>query len=292
MNLSEAITKEIKRKLPIYITISKINNEMGIRKSESNAKEYTEKQKEKQRLILEIKEESKKGKSARNIASEYGVDRRTVAKYINIVDIEETSVYNSSNRNYSYLDLYKDEIIKLLSNTDNISAIYRKLKEKGVALTYSTLKHFISKIKNNNEENYNINKEVNIKNSRNEIIKYIFDWKYKEELNNNIDDIIDKYPIIKTYKIFYQKFRRNLTNLNTLAFVSLIYSNYEDECINKFISSLKTDWEAVLNAASCNISNGITEGSVNKIKQIKRDMYGRAGLELLRKKVIYQSLFY
>ena len=249
MNLSEAITKEIKRKLPIYITISKINNEMGIRKSESNAKEYTEKQKEKQRLILEIKEESKKGKSARNIASEYGVDRRTVAKYINIVDIEETSVYNSSNRNYSYLDLYKDEIIKLLSNTDNISAIYRKLKEKGVALTYSTLKHFISKIKNNNEENYNINKEVNIKNSRNEIIKYIFDWKYKEELNNNIDDIIDKYPIIKTYKIFYQKFRRNLTNLNTLAFVSLIYSNYEDECINKFISSLKTDWEAVLNAA-------------------------------------------
>ncbi len=292
MNLSEAITKEIKRKLPIYITISKINNEMGIRKSESNAKEYTEKQKEKQRLILEIKEESKKGKSARNIASEYGVDRRTVAKYINIVDIEETSVYNSSNRNYSYLDLYKDEIIKLLSNTDNISAVYRKLKEKGVALTYSTLKHFISKIKNNNEENYNINKEVNIKNSRNEIIKYIFDWKYKEELNNNIDDIIDKYPIIKTYKIFYQKFRRNLTNLNTLAFVSLIYSNYEDECINKFISSLKTDWEAVLNAASCNISNGITEGSVNKIKQIKRDMYGRAGLELLRKKVIYQSLFY
>ncbi|WP_243473966.1 transposase [Schnuerera ultunensis] len=39
------------------------------------------------------------------------------------------------------------------------------------------------------------------------------------------------------------------------------------------------------------LSNGVTEGNVNKIKQIKRDMYGRASYELLRKKVIYQSLF-
>ncbi|WP_157752608.1 transposase [Schnuerera ultunensis] len=49
--------------------------------------------------------------------------------------------------------------------------------------------------------------------------------------------------------------------------------------------------QAVINAISCNISNGVAEGNVNKVKQIKKDMYGRASYELLRKKVIYQSLF-
>lgn len=76
-----------------------------------------------------------------------------------------------------------------------------------------------------------------------------------------------------------------------MCFLNLLNSTYEEECINKYILSLKKDWEAVINAASIGLSNGIIEGNVNKIKQIKRDMYGRASHELLRKKVIYQSLF-
>ena len=93
------------------------------------------------------------------------------------------------------------------------------------------------------------------------------------------------------YKAFYRRFKEYLINLNTLCFVNLISSKYEGKCINKFITSLKTDFEAVINAASYGISNGITEGNVNKLKQIKRDMYGRASYKLLRQKVIYQSLF-
>jgi transposase len=33
-------------------------------------------------------------------------------------------------------------------------------------------------------------------------------------------------------------------------------------------------------------SNGPTEGHVNRIKMIKRQMYGRASLDLLRKRVL------
>ena len=107
-----------------------------------------------------------------------------------------------------------------------------------------------------------------------------------------MDEIFNKYPKLKTYKTFYQRFKDYLTTLNTLCFINLLSCKHDDNCINKFISSLKIDWEAVLNAASYPINNGVTEGNVNKIKQIKRDMYGRAGYELLRKKVIYQSLFF
>lgn len=37
---------------------------------------------------------------------------------------------------------------------------------------------------------------------------------------------------------------------------------------------------------------GQLEGQINKLKTIKRQMYGRAGFELLRKQVILHSVYY
>lgn len=293
MNLSEAISKEIKSKIPMYINITSVRSEAINIDSKDVKIEYTDKQKEKQKLILEIKRESAKGKSDRSIAKEYEIDRRTVTKYINITDVAGASVYNTTNRSYSYLDPYKDEIMKLYSINQNASEVYRVLKGREISLTYSNLKHYISKIKDSDmtAENNGIKSQEIKKISRSQIIKYIFSWKYNEEINIYINEILEIYPLLNLYKMFYQRFKEYLVNLNTLCFVNLISSKYEDSCINKFIASLKTDLEAVINAASYGISNGITEGSVNKIKQIKRDMYGRANYELLRKKVLYQSSF-
>ena len=36
-------------------------------------------------------------------------------------------------------------------------------------------------------------------------------------------------------------------------------------------------------------SNGQTEGQVNKLKLLKRSMYGRANLDLLRLRVLYRA---
>ncbi len=46
------------------------------------------------------------------------------------------------------------------------------------------------------------------------------------------------------------------------------------------------DIDAVENGINMRWSNGAIEGHVNRIKSIKRQMYGRASFELLRKKVI------
>jgi transposase len=46
------------------------------------------------------------------------------------------------------------------------------------------------------------------------------------------------------------------------------------------------DIEAVKNAIRSEFSNGIIEGVINKIKVIKRVMYGRCSFELLRMKVM------
>ena len=53
-----------------------------------------------------------------------------------------------------------------------------------------------------------------------------------------------------------------------------------------FANGIKQDIAAVANALSLPWSNGQTEGQVNRLKLIKRQMYGRANFDLLRKRVI------
>jgi len=55
-----------------------------------------------------------------------------------------------------------------------------------------------------------------------------------------------------------------------------------------FASGLIQDLDAVRNALLLPWSNGQVEGQINRIKLIKRQMYGRAGFDLLRKCVLCQ----
>jgi len=44
--------------------------------------------------------------------------------------------------------------------------------------------------------------------------------------------------------------------------------------------------DAVMNALTYPWSNGRVEGYINKLKLLKRQMYGRAGIELLRRRFL------
>ncbi|QPC81672.1 transposase [Phototrophicus methaneseepsis] len=56
-----------------------------------------------------------------------------------------------------------------------------------------------------------------------------------------------------------------------------------------FAQSLQQDYDAVRAALSTDWSNGQTEGQVHRLKLLKRQMYGRANLDLLRIRVCYES---
>ena len=53
-----------------------------------------------------------------------------------------------------------------------------------------------------------------------------------------------------------------------------------------FVKGLNQDLDAVTNAIVYDYSNGLVEGTVNKIKVIKRIMYGRCRFDLLRSKCL------
>ena len=57
--------------------------------------------------------------------------------------------------------------------------------------------------------------------------------------------------------------------------------------LRSFARSLKSDYAALHAALTLNWSNGHVEGQINRVKLIKRQMYGRANFDLLRQRVLY-----
>jgi transposase len=59
--------------------------------------------------------------------------------------------------------------------------------------------------------------------------------------------------------------------------------------LRSFAQRLGADYEAVRAAVTLDWSNGQTEGQINRLKTIKRQMYGRAGLDLLGRRLLLAS---
>jgi transposase len=56
--------------------------------------------------------------------------------------------------------------------------------------------------------------------------------------------------------------------------------------LHSFVTGLRRDQDAVTAGLTLPYSSGPVEGHVNRIKMIKRHMYGRANPDLLRKRVL------
>ncbi len=56
--------------------------------------------------------------------------------------------------------------------------------------------------------------------------------------------------------------------------------------VRNFAASLRQDYGAVKAALTLPWSNGPTEGNINRLKMLKRQMYGRAKVDLLKQRVL------
>jgi transposase len=56
--------------------------------------------------------------------------------------------------------------------------------------------------------------------------------------------------------------------------------------LDRYVRTVRQDLKAVESAVTERWSNGPVEGQINRLKALKRQMYGRAGVELLRLRVL------
>jgi len=62
--------------------------------------------------------------------------------------------------------------------------------------------------------------------------------------------------------------------------------------INSFVAGVERDFIPVYNGISFDYSNGLAEGKVNKLKLVKRVMFGRGSFATLKSKILLlENLF-
>jgi transposase len=112
--------------------------------------------------------------------------------------------------------------------------------------------------------------------------------KLKEEQRAFIRQLFESNPIIKTACELAWEFRRMITARDGKKLNDWI-RNAEQSGINElmhFVKGLRADEAAVQAAMEYEWSNGQVEGQINRLKMVKRQMFGRANFDLLKARML------
>lgn len=109
-----------------------------------------------------------------------------------------------------------------------------------------------------------------------------------KELLNLLNNILEEYPLLDDVFLSIATLREVLDNKDEDLLTEWINNNSSSKIkeIKSFINGIHKDYRSVANAVVFQESNGILEGNVNRLKYIKRSMFGRASFNLLRNKVL------
>jgi transposase len=113
--------------------------------------------------------------------------------------------------------------------------------------------------------------------------------KLKESERAFVAEITSRQPILRTAQALAREFRRLLQARDEPQFevwLAAVETSGISELQN-FAQGLRRDEAAVRAALRSEWSNGQTEGQVNRLKLLKRQMFGRAKFDLLRARVLY-----
>lgn len=249
-------------------------------------------QEKKQELVRKTKELYLSGKTFAYIKEELGLVYETAKKYI---DSTEPLIHKTPKRMNS-IDPYKKDVIELLNKRISKQEIYRTLKERGYNQALRTFYRSIEKIINEQKDNIKNDEEIKIisiiskiKTSNFLKLLYLPIEDIKELTQSVYNQIILKYPWIEEILNIMKEFKILVKEQNLIKYIFWLEKikilNIPE--LNSFIKSLERDNDAIINAIYYRYTNGLAEGFVNKLKTIKRSMYGKATFQGLRRKILW-----
>ena len=314
-NLSDAISDEIKLSYSSirnnYISSFTVKEDAGnqpvVNKDVADNKPIElplpEKASRMKLIFNEVKELQSKGMSNRGIARKFGISRTTVRRFSRMECYAHQKRMPIYYNNYeAYLEIIQSGVNKHLTKTE----ILKEMRKNGFDGKYSAFIHWM-RLKFPNykstssleKHEFTAEEEAKAKITRisaKVLSIHICNPEYgickKTGLvsNNNIlcDEILksnfkDLFPM----RDIYMKFRALLKSSDSSGLDAWINSAIESgiKGIVSFAKGLLNYREEIENAIDYKWTNGVVEGNVNRLKNKKREMYGRASFDLLRKKV-------
>ncbi len=219
---------------------------------------------------------------------------KTIQNYLNPGYSVTDGHYNA--RIPGKLAPYEKDVIELCSRGFTYPQIHKILCEKGYTGSVASLRMFMQKERTRMHEQEEQNKP------RSEFIqrKSLCQLIYKKLENvatitsGQYEQALKKYPMLSELYSLVKEFHTVMFSKKPEKLDKWIESAQKHDMpeLQSFVEGISKDLEAIKNGIIYSYNNGLAEGSVNKIKVIKRIMYGRNSFELLKSKVLFHELFH
>jgi transposase len=228
------------------------------------------------------------GHPARRIAAMLGLDRHTVHRYLQISQCPERGGTRPAS---PHMSRFREMIdARLTAGIVNAADIYRELRAGGCRASYYTIRRYVRRRRialGIIARRPGLPPRVETPSAR----RLSFAWLRRAE-NRDVDEvhqvqalhgIEDIHEPLDLAEQFVAMVRKQLSQ----PLAEWLARAEHSECseLRGFAKGVRHDEAAVSAAMTESWSNGQVEGQVNRLKAIKRQMFGRAGFKLLRARV-------
>lgn len=246
----------------------------------------------KTKMVNKAKKLEKQGYKLSKVAEELGISRSTVKRYLRAEFNPVHGLYNTTTN--SKIKPYADVIKEMLGKGRTFKEIEVAIREDGYDGAASTIRMFTTRERKLLKEAKSDKGGPVEKIERKWIIRLLYKPldRVKEITQVQLDKVIEKYPVIgSTYDAVYS-FKQTLFSKKSEELEKWMSEaekmNIEE--ITSFVNGIRRDIAAVKKAIEMDYNNGLAEGSVNKLKVVKRIMFGRNSFKLLKNKLLRLEL--
>jgi len=245
----------------------------------------------KMKTVNEIRGMKQAGLSKRAISRRTGLHMQTINNYL---DENFTPVHAMHGvRKVGILTPYMKDIDFMLDNGAKGTDIILSVQAAGYIGSDGNVRQYISKWKKFRVQLYDNSNETKIKTEileRKDVFRLLFHSldKVNSISSHSYEALCTEYPCFACIHSLVWDFRNLLKSkdaLNLFGWLKKAKSLNIRE-INSFVAAVERDFMAVYNAIALDYNNGLAEGKVNKLKLVKRIMFGKGSFSTLRNKVL------
>jgi len=236
-------------------------------------------------LFEAVRAAHQRGVTKRAIAREFGITRLTIRRYLQAKEFPE----RAPRQRRSELDSFRGYLEKRWAEgCHNASRLCRELRQQGYGGRRSRVKEYL--------QPWRANSSLTSPMSRRTLpnVRLVAFWLAKPPMQRSPDEqrwveaITTSHPQVATAEHLAQQFRQVFKDQDSDALKSWMVTSAVSDIpeLKRFVAGLQRDYEAVFAAVEQHWSNGQVEGQVHRLKLLKRQMYGRSGFPLLRRRVL------
>ncbi len=240
------------------------------------------------------------GWSAQAIALELGIGKSTVFVYLRASQFPERK--RRSDRGRSLVDPYKDYLLKLWNNgCYEGKQLFQELQKVGYAGSYDTVARYVKRLRKafsiKPRQKYPSCKlKIIIDDQKLPLTVHRATWLILRREENRddederiIEQLMTQSPALAKAIELSQDFAQLIRERTPEQFDGWLSSALSSQLTSLvgFAQGLWEDYDAVKAAMTLEWSNGPVEGQINRLKMLKRQMYGRASLELLSRRFLW-----